>query len=748
MKQIKIKFCMASIACLSLIVLSISQVFAVQNDPVGKVIAIRGNVFAVSPDLASRKLFLKAPVFLHDTVKAKQGRIQLMFKDNTLITLGRNTEMKITKYAWKPGDTDSAMETQIREGSFRIMGGAITRIAPANFKTNTPSGTIGIRGSIYAGLVKGSLLSVIFQGGKGIYVKNDAGMVNISRPGFGTRVKSSTQPPEKPSKISQQELIELENTLASTPEEESTPEPEGSENTEPSPSEPTSTENEETGSLAETTEPAEPTDGQAASSADPLAADPVPVAPQTIDNLSDISSIVQDVVLESAQIDQTSIITPTDTQQKIISMLLDLGFSGSESTIVPSSGIWVYTGKMINTIPDETQEDIKFIINWDNKRIIGIDPVSTDPDHINSGFGFGTINSTGSITNIKVLGSDNHHEYEPVMALTGYETYGNFYGSGQEGLGLAMEGYDYNIQNQTDNEFWSNIVAATVDNKTANPYSGTQTWKGFFVGIAEDMAAPNTNRRIFYNTSPDDYTLAINKDNGTFSGSMSGSDFNDANNLITGLTIGGGSSDSAYITDKTIAACLSGSDVITIDASSGGLKTYGNFMVTSGKDPLSDYTTWGYWEVAFSEPGTGKDYHIHVPGAKWICGQQTSSTVISSLIATSFSGTYTGGARGVMFDSASQMTEMTNGSTNLTIEFYSGASEPVSGNISFDEITLPVTSTTGDVTTSGFNATISSAISSSVNGTYYGPGAEAVGGNFSAKMSDGKHYHGIFAGDR
>ena len=40
----------------------------------------------------------------------------MMFEDNTLITLGRKSEMKITKYSWKPGNKDSEMETSVREG--------------------------------------------------------------------------------------------------------------------------------------------------------------------------------------------------------------------------------------------------------------------------------------------------------------------------------------------------------------------------------------------------------------------------------------------------------------------------------------------------------------------------------------------------------------------------------------------------------------------------------------------------------
>lgn len=760
---IQIIFQLPLIICFGVVLFILPLAFAVQAEPVGKVVAIRNNVTATGSDSICRKLILKAPVFLKDTIKTNQGRVQMMFKDKTMITLGRNSEMKITKYLWEPDNSDSTMETEINEGSFRIMGGAITRIAPGNFKTNTPSGTIGIRGSMYAGILKGTMLSVVFQGGKGVYVRNKAGMVNITRPGFATKVKSLVDPPEMPAKLTQEDLIKLENTLALTPEEEFIEILISPEAIEPSPLEPDATGNKP--SPDRVTEGAESKDDQSGIdtvatdilesevlTTDPLPAEPLPIDSVLLDVsgpdfLSGTSSAINDAVVTSVQTDLSSTISPTGTQQTILFMLLELGFTGTESASIPSTGIWSYSGTMNNTIINETPEKMKFIVNWDNQRIMALEDFSTDQNHISSGFGFGYVNASGSISNLTILGSDSHSDAGAVMALTGSETFGSFYGTGQEGLGLAMEGYDYNIQNQTDSTFWSDIAAATVSDKASNPFSGTEPWNGFYVGIAEDMASPNTNRRVFFNNSPNNYTLSINKDSGTFSGTMSGSDFNDTNNLITGLTIGGGSTASAYIADKVFAASLSGANVITISPSTGGLKTYGNFMVTSNKAMLSNYTTWGYWEVAYAEPGTGKDYHIHVPGSRWIAGKQTLPGVVSGLISTNFSGTYTGAAQGVMFDNSSQMAEMSNGTTNLTIDFATAAAQPVSGNITFDQVTLPVTSSI-DVTSSGFQATISSATQSNVNGTFYGTTAEGIGGNFSAKMSDGKQYHGIFAGDR
>ncbi len=75
-----------------------------QQEPIGRVIAIRGKVTAINSEGISRTLSLKSPIFQKDTLKTgKRGRIQVMFTDNTIISLGRKSEMIISEYEWKPG---------------------------------------------------------------------------------------------------------------------------------------------------------------------------------------------------------------------------------------------------------------------------------------------------------------------------------------------------------------------------------------------------------------------------------------------------------------------------------------------------------------------------------------------------------------------------------------------------------------------------------------------------------------------
>ncbi|MBU2429268.1 MAG: FecR domain-containing protein [Proteobacteria bacterium] len=771
MEHIKKQFAMIMVFCLLGSIMTIQSALSRENEPIGKVTAVRGNVIAIDAKENSRALYLKAPVFLKDTIKTENGRIQMMFKDNTLITLGQNSNLQITKYLWEPGNTRSNMETRVEEGSFRILGGAITRVAPDNFKTDSPSGTIGIRGSMYAGRVENASLFVVFQGGKGIYVQNATGMVDITRPGFGTQVKSLDQAPEEPRKIAPEELQKLESALATAPlppddlEKASAAEPDTA--TEPDTA---NTDTADTDAADTDTANTPVTDSTNQETQDSTASEDSSLAqlpsmedtPAASENSSpepvtDISAIVSDITVSATQDSVNDAMTPTGAQQTIQFMLLGLGVTDiSLSSGLSKTGISEYKGNMKDILhPDETDQHMKFVVNWHNNRIIGFEEMSSGP--VSPGFGFGTINqTTGVISGMRILGSGGEPGTGEIMTLTGSETFGHFYGSDARGLGLAMEGNDYNVRDQNQSVPWSDIIAAVREDTPPTPSStGTATWNGFFTGVSEDMAAPNTNRRVFTNSSAADFSLSINKDTGTFSGSLAGVDFNDSANNITALAIGGDSSNSAYLTDKILAAAVTGA---TISGSTSALKTYGNYLVTANEAMLSDYTTWGYWEIAYVDPATSKDYHLHVPGSMWIAGEKTSSGAISTLISTPFSGIYKGGAKGVMIDSSNNMSELTNGATNLNINFASGASPSISGTISFTGTVSPTGMTTNtptaleveritNITGPDFTADITGATGSNhVNGSFYGPSAQAVGGNFNAEKG-GTQYHGIFGGN-
>ncbi|MDG4476913.1 transferrin-binding protein-like solute binding protein [Thiovibrio frasassiensis] len=191
---------------------AVSSAYA-ESLAVATVVALRGTVVAQNKSGTERPLSMKSQIFQEDLLKTdKNGQLQILFSDKSIITLGRESEMKIAEYHWQPGQKESVLKTQVKEGTFRVMGGAMAKDAPQNFKTETPTATIGIRGSMYAFRSTVQQLSVVFQGGRGIDIFNDLGRVAITTPGFGTHVMLNT-PPAPPSRFTEQELKRLNQQL-------------------------------------------------------------------------------------------------------------------------------------------------------------------------------------------------------------------------------------------------------------------------------------------------------------------------------------------------------------------------------------------------------------------------------------------------------------------------------------------------------------------------------------------------------
>ncbi len=797
---------------ISIIAVWINIVFGMlvmaEETRIGYVVAVRGEVVAEDMNGEARPLAIKSPLYVRDTVKTgNRSRIQMMFSDNTLISLGQRTEMKLSEYAWQPENDVGKMRTQVKEGAFRVMGGAITRIAPKQFKTETPSATIGIRGSMYAGIVREGRLSVLFEGGRGIDVTNHAGSVAITRRGFGTVVRALDQAPEEPVRFSGKDLADINDAFIDQPEpsdeqpeqddqrEETsttdqsegnveversgtTEEHEGDVETDGTRTieEPEVNEDVNKAGTTEETEYANLSDFDVETDLPSTTLsetgsvhvgdvdDPLNTAKESVETNTEDTDRSDETLTnnETSTGDETSTDDGTSsddgppannvspTEQAILGLLGELGFTGDRSNSVSRQGIEGYEG-VTRIEGDEDDKILKAGINWHNGRFMGVVEDNDAQDTKGTAFFFGEVSGT-SLYNLQIVGLGFEEDTTRVTTFSGGETFGQLYGEQNEAFGLAVEGIEVNVKDQSEQESWSGISAGlrTGEGSSDVP-SGTSVWNGFVVGLGEDMGQPDVDEKLFMNSSSSELQLTVNKDQGTINGSLSAGDVYGSGMFINNLTVGGPStSSSAYVDDMSMIALLSGGSAIT-DASrnTGGLKPYGNYMVTAGPgEKTSEYLSWGYWEIAYEEPGTGKDYHVHVPGAMWVAGDQTPESVIEGLSANGVTGTYKGGATGVKVDLNGRMSDLTGGITDLTIDFDPNAGSPVSGNISFDQVVLEVGRDPGELFSTGFTAPIAGATSSSINGTFFGPNAEAIGGNFFADMISGEKYHGLFGGER
>ncbi len=194
------------------LLLSAAAAFAFENPSgsVATVVALRGQVTALDKEGNIRELSLKSPVYLHDTlITEKQGRAQILFSDNSIISLGRSTVIRIADYSRQQDGNTDRMTTEIRKGVFRFMGGLISRHLPQKVISKTPSTTIGIRGSMYSGIIDSQGTTIFFEGGKGIDLANGAGRLALIRPGYSSKISAWNTMPGNPQRMSKQEVKSL-----------------------------------------------------------------------------------------------------------------------------------------------------------------------------------------------------------------------------------------------------------------------------------------------------------------------------------------------------------------------------------------------------------------------------------------------------------------------------------------------------------------------------------------------------------
>lgn len=170
-----------------------------KDDPSGYVSAVRGEAYLINASGITMPLTVRAPISKEDfIVTEKSARVKIVFQDNTIVTLGENSRVKLSDYSWSEKDKKGSFKVSINEGFFRIIGGKITKNSPENFVAKTPAASIGIRGSSYAGRVKGKGLQVFLTEGKGIDVSNKRGSVALLKPGMGTTVADDNSAPATP----------------------------------------------------------------------------------------------------------------------------------------------------------------------------------------------------------------------------------------------------------------------------------------------------------------------------------------------------------------------------------------------------------------------------------------------------------------------------------------------------------------------------------------------------------------------
>lgn len=170
---------------------------------------------------SSENLHKELPVREGDRiVTGHNSRVLLKMTDGTLLTLGSDTEFAINRYRYAEPSNRGSAALELIKGVFRAVTGAIGKSGKPDFRVKTAVGTIGIRGTdFWGGFYFSQGLDVALLGGKGIFIENSAGRVEITSAGEGTTVASANEPPSAPKRWGEKKLNAAMESVALIPEQ-------------------------------------------------------------------------------------------------------------------------------------------------------------------------------------------------------------------------------------------------------------------------------------------------------------------------------------------------------------------------------------------------------------------------------------------------------------------------------------------------------------------------------------------------
>ena len=144
----------------------------------------------------SRVLTKNARVYVKDWINTgAKARLEMRFHDGSVITFGGNNDVSIAEFHHGEGDEGTHATLKLLDGAFRaIVANLLDTRRKMDFKVQTPLGVIGVRGTRFWGQHDNQFLQVLLLSGKGVYLENEQGRVDMTQAGIGTDVKPGEAP--------------------------------------------------------------------------------------------------------------------------------------------------------------------------------------------------------------------------------------------------------------------------------------------------------------------------------------------------------------------------------------------------------------------------------------------------------------------------------------------------------------------------------------------------------------------------
>ena len=136
----------------------------------------------------TQALSLNTSVFPNEDVSTgAAGRVEIIFTDDTRLTLGEKAKLTLDRYVFNPAAGSGTIRFRL-VGALRFLSGQVSKLRTSVVSITTPVAAVGIRGTeFWAGPIDNQALGVFLIEGA-VSVSNAAGERILGQPGQGTNI--------------------------------------------------------------------------------------------------------------------------------------------------------------------------------------------------------------------------------------------------------------------------------------------------------------------------------------------------------------------------------------------------------------------------------------------------------------------------------------------------------------------------------------------------------------------------------
>jgi len=135
---------------LVLVFAAASPALAQQQSAAGRIKLVSGSAFVVRGGTAIPATAGQEVMPADSLRTGSDGRLGITLKDDTRVSLGPDSEVRLDRFVYAPGEGNLALAMKFVRGAFAYVSGRIAKIAPDSIRLETPSAIVGVRGTTLA----------------------------------------------------------------------------------------------------------------------------------------------------------------------------------------------------------------------------------------------------------------------------------------------------------------------------------------------------------------------------------------------------------------------------------------------------------------------------------------------------------------------------------------------------------------------------------------------------------------------